>query len=115
MKRRSFLGAIAAGIAALIARPLAAEPRIVDVWLRNNGMATDLYARKGEVLECADGHPFARLTRDVFRGEMQQPSDFEALSDAKIGDVHCRCGAPLCAAGGRYYIGGQIRVTGHEA
>lgn len=73
-----------------------------------------VYARAGEVITCAAGHPLARLVRDVLVGERQSADVFDAIADVKPGDQFCPvCGAKIggdsIRTEGCYYFAGRLR------
>ena len=69
-----------------------------------------IYARKGEVVVCENGHPVCELARDVNLGETFDPSDLVnwKQSPPKIGDT-----APRCVCGARYWRGDNLAQNFH--
>jgi hypothetical protein len=66
--------------------------------LKRLGEHGELWASKGEVVTCINGHPICTISRDIYVGEGREDSDFENWKQDKpdrrtsVADIKCnRC------------------------
>ncbi len=67
----------------------------------------EIYARKGEVTACENGHPLGEFTRDVIVGEIAKGDELLAYPPMKIGHELCpHCGGSVVEPrhGQHYYF-----------
>jgi len=63
-----------------------------------------VYARKGEIITCENGHPIGVFNRDVDKSETARVDQIDWLIDPApkdgdpIGELHCQCGAAWARA-----------------
>lgn len=76
------------------------------VWGRGQPHPADgIYARKGEVTYCQNGHELGRLTRDVRCDDIASPTDFDIIPPMKYGDSECpHCGGSVTFWGCGYFF-----------
>lgn len=80
----------------------------MSVILRSKPIDGNIYARAGEVSCCENGHPLARMARDVMFGTQQSNEDFEPIMPNIMGAPCCpECGAPVNTDGGMFFLEGK--------
>lgn len=87
----------------------------------------NIYARKGEVVTCPDGHPMFEFTQDVLIGDYSDASQLKSicsLPDPVNGNSYDNC--PICnqcmvpwevrdcLIGTIFYINGKLRVGSYD-
>lgn len=68
-----------------------------------------IYAHEGEVSCCVNGHPLARMARDVMAGGIPTPGDFDFVrDDFGFGSARCpECGGDVTDGPGVYFFQGE--------